>query len=451
MESAFKSALNKHEVLSGSAVSDTIYEQSCRQQLINRLNNKTAHVAVIGLGHVGLPLLLRIARQGFSVIGLDANPARLAELRCQLGLGLPPAVQMTNEYAAVARADILIICVPTPLSPGGTPDLSHITGTMEALAPFLRRGQALALESTSYPGTCEEELLPRISTAGLAVGTDFFLIYSPERVDPGNLDWNVATIPKVCSGYTPACLDVAMALYTGIVEHVVPVASIKVAEMAKLLENVQRAVNIGLVNEMKMLADKMDIDIHQVIAAAATKPFGFTPYYPGPGVGGHCIPVDPLYLSWKAREYGMATRFVDLACEVNAAMPHWVVGKFIAVLAGRGQNIHGCRVIVLGVTYKKDVADIRASPAFEIIKLLKQHGALVSYIDPYVACLPQLGECLMHPASLAFNTKTLRACDCVFIVTPHRDFDYALIKDHAPLVVDTCGVYRQPFDTLISA
>ncbi|MEO1940973.1 MAG: nucleotide sugar dehydrogenase, partial [Candidatus Thioglobus sp.] len=331
------------------------------------------------------------------------------------------------------------------------PDLSFVINTIDALVPYLRKGQVLSLESTTYPGTTDEELLPRVQSTGLTVGEDFFLIYSPEREDPGNPDFTTHTIPKVCGGCTPECLEVGVALYETAVDQVVPVSSTKAAEMTKLLENIHRAVNIGLVNEMKIVADKMDIDIHEVIKAAATKPFGFTAYYPGPGLGGHCIPIDPFYLTWKAREYGLNTRFIELAGEVNTGMPLWVIGKVADGLNKTSKALNGSKVLVLGIAYKPNVDDMRESPSVELMELLEGKGAEVAYSDPHVPVFPELREHSFKLESIELTPKSIASFDCVLIATNHAAFDYDEIQQCAKLVVDTRGVYQNKHNNVIKA
>jgi UDP-N-acetyl-D-glucosamine dehydrogenase len=315
----------------------------------------------------------------------------------------------------------------------------------------MRPGQVLSLESTTYPGTTDEELKPRLESRGFVIGQDAFLVFSPEREDPGNPDFHTRTIPKVCGGVTPACLEAGIALYTPAIDKVVPVSSTRAAELTKLLENIHRAVNIGLVNEMKIIADRMDIDIHEVIRAAATKPFGFTPYYPGPGLGGHCIPIDPFYLTWKAREYGLHTRFIELAGEINSDMPHWVVGKVTDALNLRGKSVMGSRVLVLGIAYKKDVEDMRESPSVELMEILRDKGAVVDYADPHVPAFPRMREHYFDLKSVELNPQTIASYDVVLLATAHSSFDYELIRQYAALIVDTRGVYLAPLPNVVKA
>jgi len=360
-------------------------------------------------------------------------------------------LQVSCDFAKVTECDALILCVPTPLNRYREPDLSYVTSTVEALLPYLRKGQVLSLESTTYPGTTEEELLPRVESMGFDVGEDFFLVYSPEREDPGNPDFKTQTIPKICGGHTANCAEVGLALYSVAVDKVVMVSSTKVAEMTKLLENIHRAVNIGLVNEMKIVADKMGIDIFEVVDAAATKPFGFTPYYPGPGLGGHCIPVDPFYLTWKAREFGLHTRFIELSGEINAAMPQYVVNKLMDGLNRNSIALNGSKILILGVSYKKNVDDMRESPSVEIMELLVKKGAIVSYSDPHVLVFPKMREHEFELESEVLDSRNLGTFDAVVLVTDHDAFDYDLIKQHAKLLVDTRGKYRSPAQHIIKA
>jgi len=433
------------------------------KKLIDLFETKTARIGIVGLGYVGLPLALRFVEVGFTVIGLDIDQGKIESL----GHGksfikhisssrVEAAVQAgrfeaTTDFARAAEADALIICVPTPLNRYREPDLSYVTGTMDSLVPHLRAGQVLSLESTTYPGTTEEELLPRIESRGLKVGKDFFLIYSPEREDPANPNFTTASIPKVCGGMSKECLEVGVALYSQIIDKVVPVSSTKTAEMTKLLENIYRAVNIGLVNELKIVADRMDIDIWEVINAAATKPFGFTPFYPGPGLGGHCIPIDPFYLTWKAREFGIHTRFIELAGEVNTSMPEWVIAKITDALNGKGKALHGAKVLVLGIAYKKNVDDMRESPSVALMEIMRTKGAKVFYSDPYVPVFPRMREHRFDLSSTPLTKDFLWSVDCVVLATNHDDFDYPFILEHAPLVVDTRGVYSQGADKVVKA
>jgi UDP-N-acetyl-D-glucosamine dehydrogenase len=430
--------------------------------LIAKFRARNAAVAIVGMGYVGLPLALRFSEVGFRVTGLDIDTAKVERLNrgesyiehiapASIAAARARAFNATTEFSRAREADAIIICVPTPLNRYREPDLSFVLNTTNAVVPHLRPGQIVCLESTTYPGTTEEELKPRIESAGLAVGTDVFLVFSPEREDPANPDYVTRTIPKICGGATPACLEVGTALYGAVIDRVVPVSSTRAAEMTKLLENIHRAVNIGLVNEMKIIADRMGIDIHEVIRAAATKPFGFVPYYPGPGLGGHCIPVDPFYLTWKAREYGVDTRFIELAGEVNRKMPDWVIGKVTDALNRRGKPVRGARVLMLGVAYKKNVDDMRESPAVVLMELLRAKGAEVAYSDPHVPVFPRMRAHRFDLKSVALDAAAVSGFDCVVLATNHDAFDYALIQRHAQLIVDTRGVYLEPAANVVKA
>jgi len=423
-----------------------------KDELVRKLNDKTAVIGIVGLGYVGLPLSLRYAEVGYKVIGFDIDQTKVDVLRSgqtyiehiaaegitqALARGFEPTVDLSRAR----EADALILCVPTPLNKYREPDLSFVLNTMDALVPHLRPGQVVSLESTTYPGTTEEELRPRLEASGFTVGEEVFLVFSPEREDPGNARFSTRTIPKVCGGTTPACLQVGLALYGQVIDTVVPVSSTQAAELTKLLENIHRAVNIGLVNEMKIIADRMGIDIHEVIRAAATKPFGFVPYYPGPGLGGHCIPIDPFYLTWKAREYGLHTRFIELAGEINSAMPEWVVEKVADALNAREKAVRGSRILVLGIAYKKNVDDMRESPSVELMSLLQAKGAQVAYSDPHVPVFPKMRRYAFDLASVELTPEGLASYDLVLLATDHDRFDYEMIERHARLIVDTRGRY----------
>jgi len=430
--------------------------------LIRKLNDRSAVIGIVGMGYVGLPLMLRFAEVGYRVLGIDIDTDKVAKLNhgesyiehisaAAIAGAVKRGFRATADFSESAGADALIICVPTPLNRYREPDLSFVIGTTDALVPHLRKGQVVSLESTTYPGTTDEELKPRIESGGLAVGQDVFLCFSPEREDPGNPQFNTRTIPKVCGGLTPACLEAGLALYGQVIDRVVPVSSTRAAEMTKLLENIHRAVNIGLVNEMKIIADKMGIDIHEVIRAAATKPFGFVPYYPGPGLGGHCIPIDPFYLTWKAREFGLHTRFIELAGEVNSAMPHWVIGKVADALNERRMSVKGSRCLVLGVAYKKDVDDMRESPAVELMEMLVARGASVDYSDPHVPVFPKMRKHRFDLKSVTLTPQSLALYDLVLLATDHNAFDYPMIRQHSRLIVDTRGVFLEPAANIVKA
>jgi UDP-N-acetyl-D-glucosamine dehydrogenase len=430
--------------------------------LIQKLTDKSARIGIVGLGYVGLPLLIRYAQVGYRVVGFDIDQKKVDALNAgtsyiehikaaDIASAMAAGCLATTDFAMAREVDALILCVPTPLTKYREPDLSYVTDTTDALVPHVRAGQIISLESTTYPGTTEEELLPRLESTGLTVGTDIFLVFSPEREDPGNPKFSTRSIPKVCGGHTPACLAVGMALYGQVIDQVVPMSSTRAAELTKLLENIHRAVNIGLVNEMKIVADKMGIDIHEVIRAAATKPFGFVPYYPGPGLGGHCIPIDPFYLTWKAREYGVHTRFIELAGEVNSAMPDYVVDKLVHALNTRKKSVNGSRVLVLGIAYKKNVDDMRESPSVVLMEKLRDLGAKVDYSDPHVPHFPPMRHHQFDLTSVNLSEKTLADYDCVLLATDHDRFDYELIERHASLIVDSRGRYLHHAPHIIRA
>lgn len=430
--------------------------------LIARLRSKEAVIGIVGLGYVGLPLVVRYSDEGYRVLGFDIDARKIERLAkgesyiehipsAHISASVAAGFEATCDFARAGEVDALIICVPTPLDKHREPDLSFVIGTVETLVPHLRSGQVVSLESTTYPGTTDEELAPRISAAGFELGTNLFLVYSPEREDPGNPNFTTRTIPKVVGGFSSACLDVGIALYEGVIDRVVPVSSTRAAELTKLLENIHRAVNIGLVNEMKIVADKMDIDIHEVIDAAATKPFGFVPYRPGPGLGGHCIPIDPFYLTWKAREYGLNTRFIELAGEVNRAMPAYVVGKLINALNDRQKALNGSKILVLGIAYKPNVDDMRESPAVVIMEELRALGAEVVYSDPHVPVFPRMREHHFDLTSVPITAETLSYYDCVLLATDHNAFDYDFIATHASLIVDTRGRFSRSHEKVVSA
>lgn len=434
-----------------------------KDQLIRKFADRTAVIGIVGLGYVGLPLMLRYTDAGFRVLGFDIDTFKTGRLNAgesyiehipseKIAAARQKGFEATDDFSRIAEADAVILCVPTPLNKYREPDISFVTGTTDAVKPYLRAGQVLSLESTTYPGTTEEELLPRVEASGLKAGRDIFLVYSPEREDPGNPNFETRTIPKVVGGHTPACLEVGIALYSPAIDRVVPVSSTKAAELTKLLENIHRAVNIGLVNEMKIVADKMGIDIHEVIDAAATKPFGFVPYYPGPGLGGHCIPIDPFYLTWKAREYGVNTRFIELAGEVNSHMPDYVIGKTALALNGINRSVKGSKILILGISYKKNVDDMRESPSVEVMDRLHKLGADIAYSDPHVAVFPHIpGHHCFNLSSTPITAETLAGFDCVVLATDHDKFDYPLIAEHAKLIVDTRGRFRDGSPKVVKA
>ncbi|MES0873755.1 nucleotide sugar dehydrogenase [Sinimarinibacterium thermocellulolyticum] len=432
------------------------------QQLARKLDDRSATVGVIGLGYVGLPLALQFEASGLRVLGFDIDATKIERLRAgQSYINYLPAatiaaavgrrLQVTSDFDRLGEPDALIVCVPTPLNRHREPDLGYVTRTADQIARHLRAGQLVSLESTTYPGTTDEELRPRLERTGLTVGEDVFLVFSPERQDPGNTRYGPHNIPKIVGGCTPACLELGQRLYGLAVSQVVPVSSPKVAELAKLLENIHRAVNIGLVNEMKIVADRMGIDIFEVIDAAATKPFGFVPYYPGPGLGGHCIPIDPFYLTWKAREYGVHTRFIELAGEINRGMPLWVLHKLAEALNNVGKAIRGARVLIIGIAYKKDVDDLRESPALELLDLLEERGAHVDYHDPHIPHIPPIRRGRYDHRSIPLTAQAVGASDLVLIATNHSAVDYDLIARHAALIIDTRGQYRGGHPNVVHA
>ena len=418
--------------------------------LQTKIDAGTAHIGIYGLGYVGLPLALRFAEVGLKVTGFDIDSAKVQQLNAGESYieRLQPAViqraqshgfEATTDFSLSKEVDAIIICVPTPLNRYREPDLSYIIATIESALPHMRAGQLVSLESTTWPGTTEEVLAPRLRARGLVPGENCALVFSPEREDPGNPRYGTKDIPKVIGGCTPSCLALGKALYQRAIQTLVPVSSPRVAEMTKLLENIHRAVNIGLVNEMKIVADKMGISIHEVIEAAATKPFGFVPYKPGPGLGGHCIPIDPFYLTWKAREYGINTRFIELAGEINHYMPQWVVGKVMDALNDRGKALKGSRILVLGLAYKKNIDDTRESPAVEIMDLLQAKGAHIDYSDPHVPTFPRKRDYHFDLQSVALTSESIASYDCLVLATDHDGFDYPQLLQHARLIVDTRG------------
>lgn len=432
------------------------------RDLTTKLRDKRATIGIVGLGYVGLPLARRYSEVGYHVVGFDIAPHKIERLNAGLSIieHIPDSAvsgmrergfEATADFSRAAECDALILCVPTPLNRYREPDLSFVVGTMDSLVPHLRAGQIVSLESTTYPGTTDEELAPRIASRGLTIGQDVFLVYSPEREDPGNPNFSTRSIPKVCGGTTQACLEAGVALYDQVIDMVVQVSSTRSAELTKLLENIHRAVNIGLVNEMKIVADRMGIDIHEVISAAATKPFGFVAYQPGPGLGGHCIPIDPFYLTWKAREYGVHTRFIELAGEVNSAMPDYVVSKVVAALNERCKAVRGSRVLVLGIAYKKNVDDMRESPSVVLMEKLQAMGAQISYSDPHVPVFPEMREHSFDLKSVPLTGSTLSSFDCVLVSTDHDRFDYDLIREHSPLIVDARGRFRDVLSNVVKA
>lgn len=434
------------------------------EELIQKIITREAIVGVIGLGYVGLPLVKTFLLNGFQVVGFDVDQQKIDCLRRGEsyikyfpGNELKPFLtkgnfQPTTDFQKLSQVEIIIICVPTPLDAHRNPDLSYVLKTTRTVAEYLRPGQLIVLESTTYPGTTEEEMKPILEETGLVVGQDFFLAYSPERENPGDTRYTTDKIPKVVGGATPACLKVAQTLYDQIVVKTVPVSSCRVAEATKLLENIFRSVNIALVNELKMIFERMGIDVWEVIEAASTKPFGYMPFYPGPGYGGHCIPVDPFYLTWKAKEVDYSTKFIELAGEINTQMPYYVVNRTIEALNDRGKAIRGAKILVLGVAYKKDVDDQRESPSLKIIQILQRKGALVSYHDPYVPhCFGHRDYPDLDLWSEELNESLLRKMDAVIVATDHSVYDFDWIVTQASLIIDTRNAIRGTHKHVIKA
>ncbi|MBN1918264.1 MAG: nucleotide sugar dehydrogenase [Verrucomicrobia bacterium] len=421
-----------------------------REALERKIDAAQARIGIIGIGYVGLPLAVEFGRAGFTVIGFDVNPAKAESIvRGTSYIDDVPSEEVarlvkagvltaTTEFSRLSECDAAIICVPTPLRKTKDPDISYIIGACEQIVRHGAACRLVVLESTTYPGTCEEVILPMLAAGphgrGRRVGEDFFLCFSPERVDPGNAEYPTGKIPKVVGGITPACAEVAARLYARAVARVVPVSSARVAETVKLLENTFRSVNIGLINEIALMCHAMGIDVWEVIDGAATKPFGFIPFYPGPGLGGHCIPIDPLYLSWKAKLSKFSPKFIELAAEINEQMPEHVVRRAADILNDHAKPLRGSNVLVLGVAYKRDVSDVRESPAIEVIRLLREKGAVVEYADPHVPVFHEEG---MQLEAVELTPERLAACDLAIIVTDHRAFDYKAVIEHARAIFDT--------------
>jgi len=431
--------------------------------LLNKIQNKKAVIGIIGLGYVGLPLGLEFAHKGFKVIGFDIDEKKIPilergesyikhikaeRIKSAVDKGMFDA---TSDFSRLPEVDAIIICVPTPLNEHREPDMSYIVNSGEVVSKYLRKGQFVVLESSTYPGTTDEILLPMLENSQqtqlvnqhkkFVCGVDFYLAFSPEREDPNNPNYNTATIPKVVGGVTPACLEVAQALYNQVIVNTVPVSSTRVAEATKLLENIFRSVNIALVNELKMVFDRMEIDVWEVIKAASTKPFGFTPFYPGPGLGGHCIPIDPFYLTWKAREYDISTKFIELAGEINTLQPYYVVERTLDYLNNFGKSLKGAKVLILGASYKKDIDDMRESPTLKLIDILRSKGAVVDYSDPYVLKLPPTRHFKFDLSSVEITKESLSKYDVILLSTDHSDFDYKFISENAKLIVDTRNAF----------
>ncbi|WP_035262039.1 nucleotide sugar dehydrogenase [Desulfonatronum lacustre] len=419
--------------------------------LLQKLTARQATIGIIGLGYVGLPLALRYLEAGYRVLGLDIDQAKVDQLLAGRSYikHIPSApiqdavhakaFDASTDFSRAREADALILCVPTPLNAHREPDLSYVLASLEEILPHLRSGQAVSLESTTYPGTTEEELRPRIEQVGQVVGRDVFLVYSPEREDPGNPNFQTRTIPKICGGSTPACLEVGLALYGQVIDHVVPVSSTRTAEAVKLMENIFRSVNIALVNELKTAFMKMGIDIFEVVRAASTKPFGYMPFYPGPGLGGHCIPIDPFYLTWKAREYDVATRFIELAGEINTSMPSFVVQRAADVLNDRAKPLKNSKILLLGLAYKADVDDDRESPTYRIMALLEQKGALVLYNDPHVPVIRPSREYAQYAGRT--SSPVDGEYDLIILCTAHAEYRTLAPAELKAPVLDTRGFF----------
>jgi len=424
----------------------TATAKSTADILIAKAQDRSALIGIVGLGYVGLPLAMEFARVGFRVLGFDVSKPVVDALGAGrshvqdvasaevAGFAKRGKFAATTDLSRLREPDVVSICVPTPLSKTKDPDVSYVLAATNSVKQSLRRGQLIVLESTTYPGTTRELMLPALEGTGLKVGEDFFLAFSPERVDPGNPKWNTRNTPKVVGGITETCRRVALAIYGPAIERLVPVSSTEAAELVKILENTFRSVNIGLVNEMAIVCDKLGVNVWEVIDAAATKPFGFMKFTPGPGVGGHCIPLDPHYLAWKMRTLNYRTRFIELAGEINAEMPEYWVARAVDRLNEQSKAVRGSRMLVLGVAYKKNIDDIRESPALDVLRLLRRHGAIVEYHDPHV---PKLKDDDLELKSVPLTPDVLSGADCVLIVTDHSDVDYVLVARHARLVVDT--------------
>jgi UDP-N-acetyl-D-glucosamine dehydrogenase len=427
-------------------------------ELKDKILNKKAHIGIIGLGYVGLPLGLAFAAKGFNVLGFDLDGRKIKflekgqsyikhiskeKIKKVISNG---KLKVTTDFSKLPKVDVIIICVPTPLDEHREPDMSYVVNTAKTVAKYLRKGQLVTLESTTYPGTTDELLQPLFENAGgknkFKVGKDFYLAFSPEREDPNNPDYSTVTIPKVVGGVTPKCLEIATTLYDQVIIRTVPVSSPRAAEASKLLENIYRSVNIALVNELKMVFDKMNIDIWEVIAAASTKPFGFKAFYPGPGLGGHCIPIDPFYLTWKAREFEINTKFIELAGEINTYQPYYVVEKSMEVLNKFKKALNGSKVLILGAAYKNDIDDMRESPSLKLIEIYREKGASVDYSDPLIPILPKTRRYKFDMKSVKLTKEKLQSYDLVVLSTDHSIFDYKLIAKSSKLIVDSRNAFE---------
>jgi UDP-N-acetyl-D-glucosamine dehydrogenase len=417
-----------------------------KETLLQKIENREVHIAVIGIGYVGLPLVVEFAKEGYRVTGVDVNAEKVGQINAGhsyipdvptdelAGLVEKGLISATTDFSVLGEVDAISICVPTPLRKTKDPDMSYIIAATDEIVKYCRKGQLIVLESTTYPGTTDELIVPRLVKNGFTLGEDIFICFSPERVDPGNPDYGTRNTPKVIGGATPACVEVATALYSKAINTIIPVSSTAAAEMVKLLENTFRAVNIGLVNEMAIMCDKLDVNVWEVIEAASTKPFGFMTFYPGPGLGGHCIPIDPLYLSWKLKALNYTARFIEMASEINSNMPPYVVTKVMDTLNAVKKSVNGAKVLVMGVAYKRGIDDLRESPALDIIHLLRDRGAEVSYHDAFVPTMRHEG---LKMESVELTEEAVSAADCVVIVTDHTTIDYAWLAEHARIIVDT--------------
>lgn len=427
------------------------------KEIIKKINNKSFKIGIIGLGYVGLPLCLRYAKSGFRIIGFDIDKKKIENLRKgksyinHIDFSFLKKIQnkgskFVNDFSLISNVDIIILCLPTPLKKNNTPELKFIKNTLKIIKKYLKKNQVLSLESTTYPGTTEEIIAPVIKKKFL-IGKDFFLIYSPEREDPGRNNVDLKNIPKVLGGYTKNCSDIGEKIYSKAFKKIIKVDNLKIAELTKLLENIYRSVNIGLVNEMKIISDKMGIDIHKVIKASSTKPFGFKPFHPGPGLGGHCIPIDPLYLTWKAKKYGVDTNFIKLSALINKKITYWVVSKLFKII----KNIKKPRILILGVAYKKNIDDVRESPALKIMEILAKKKILFQYYDPYVRELPRNRNYYKNIKSIKISPKRIKSFNAIILVTDHDVINWGMIQKNAKLILDTRNVYKKKYDNVIKS
>ena len=424
--------------------------------LKNKVIENKFTVGIIGLGYVGLPLALEFAHKGINVIGFDLDEFKINKILKEKKSYIKhipsekiksavdkKTLTATTNFTKLPEADAVIICVPTPLNVNREPDMSYVINTTEVIAKYLRKGQLISLESTTYPGTTDEILLKKFEANGFKVGKDFYLCFSPEREDPNNEKYSTSTIPKVLGGVTTECIEIGKLIYEKVIVKIVPVSSTKAAESTKLLENIFRSINIALVNELKVVFDKMGIDVWEVIEAASTKPFGYTPFYPGPGLGGHCIPIDPFYLTWKAREYEISTKFIELAGEINTSMPEYVVNKVYHALNENNKCVNGSKILLLGLSYKRDIDDLRESPSLKLIELLQDEGAIVDYSDEYVTMIPKLRKYEFKKTSVELNKKNISGYDLVLLSTDHSYYDYKFIFENANIIVDTRNAFKK--------